>query len=171
MDELVARSVGWARMHERLRWVALGLLTACGGDDGDTGPTPRAGEPCTMGAAARCGIAEGNDEKLDAVLACDDGVWTQLLWCGQGEQCHDDRERGAVVCSKDNEELVYGEFNGACDVEGGQACSIDRRYAMHCEGGVWSIESNCSTDVLDCTLVDAQDDPSCSDPAGCIACM
>jgi hypothetical protein len=154
-------------MRERLRVVALGVLAACGGGDDDGGPTPRAGEPCTAGSAAHCGIAEGNDEKLDAVLACEDGTWTQLLWCGQDEHCHDDGDRGAVVCSKVNDEIVYGEFNGPCDVDAGHACSIDRRYAMVCANAKWIIDTNCSTDVLECTLVEGD----CDDPEGCIACQ
>ena len=105
------------------------------------------------------------------MLACEDGTWTQLLHCGDGEACRDDAERGAVACTVDaNDEIVYGEFEGPCEVDGGEACSTDRSYAMICEGGSWTIGTNCNSEVLTCALLGSEDDPMCSDPDGCIGC-
>ncbi len=151
-----------------LRAVAIGGILACGGDDG--GDVPRAGAACDDGEPARCGLGEGADATRNAVLVCDADTWSEALDCGAGETCSDDEGRGAVVCTDELDEVIYGEQAGACAVPGAQACAFERDFILVCEGGTWAIDTNCSTDVLHCTFVTAGDDTSCADAKGCLVC-
>ncbi len=106
----------------------------------------------------------------NAVLVCDDGTWSEALSCGTGETCSDDEVRGAVACTDKFDQLIYGEQSGPCAVDGAQSCSFEREFVLLCEDGNWSIGTNCSTDVLLCTLLTGDDDPSCSSADGCLSC-
>lgn len=151
-----------------LRPLAIGGILACGGDDG--GEVPRAGSPCDDGEPARCGVGEGADATRNAVLVCDGDAWSAAVDCGKGETCSDDDDRGAVVCTDELDQVIYGEQAGACAVPGAQSCSFELDFVLVCEGGKWTIDTNCATNVLHCTFVTAQDDETCADPDGCITC-
>lgn len=170
MDPRNARNTAGGPRHPRwLRLGVLGMLLGCGSDPAD-GPTPRLGEACEQDKTTRCGIDGGTDAELDTVLSCENGKWTQAVACGDGEHCAEDPSRDAVSCTDINDLHVYALLHGPCEVAGAQACSYDRDFSLLCEGGEWQLETNCSTNVQACSLIDAGDDPSCSDDDGCIVC-
>jgi len=127
------------------------------------------GEACAAGEVARCGIGEGTDDREDTIVVCTDGAWTEALTCDQGETCFDDAARGAVGCTVINDEIVYGEYLGPCDVAGAEACSFDHDFVIACEGGEWTIARNCSTEALSCALVSSDEDEQCGG-AECVGC-
>lgn len=143
------------------------MLACARAEDG--GEAPRVGEACETGAAARCGIATGADDREDTIVVCENEVWTSALGCEQGETCFDDDARGAVGCTVINDEIVYGEYLGPCDVAGAQACSFDRDFVIGCEQGEWALARNCSTEALSCDLVTPDEDAQC-DAAECVGC-
>lgn len=160
-----------------LRLAVAGLLSsslvAC--STSSEGP-PRATEACDAPEPARCGLGEGLDAKANTVLVCDDAAagaaWDVGLVCPNGGSCQDDDARGAVLCiDEDRVETPYAEQSGPCDVADAQACSFDLDFILVCEGGSWSIATNCSTDVARCTLVDQGSDPACDAAGGCLLCV
>ena len=151
-----------------LRPLAIGGILACGGDEGAA--IRRDGDPCDDGEPARCGRSEGSDGARNAVLVCDRDTWSEALDCGAGETCRDDEGRGAVVCTDELDEVIYGEHTGACAVAGARACSFELDAILRCEGGTWIIDTDCTTDILHCAFVPAEDDADCADPDGCLVC-
>lgn len=146
----------------------LGWLAACG-DDGGGGPTPRVGEDCPDEGLLRCGIGDIADAQ-DTIVRCDHGSWVEALACGTGEACENHSERGAVSCSMVNDLVIYGDLNQPCEASGAQACSLDRDFVLHCEGGTWTLQTNCSTEVMRCGYRD-EGDEGCTDAAGCVVCL
>lgn len=155
-------------MLSMLRAFAVGGILACGGDVG--GEAPRVGAPCDDGEPARCGRSEGSDTARNAVLICDGDTWSEAHDCGVDETCRDDEGRGAVVCTDELDEVIYGEHAGACAVPGAQSCSFERDAILVCEGGKWTIDTDCTENIQHCAFVPAQDDADCSEPDGCLVC-
>lgn len=162
------RPPGGSRGVLLVRPLVLGIAVACAGDDG--GEIPRVDRPCTDGEPARCGFGGGADATRNAVLVCEGGQWSAAHDCGVGETCSDDDDRGAVSCTAELDQVIYGDHNGPCAVAGAQSCSFERDFVLVCEGGTWSIATNCSTDVLHCTYVTPDDDDACTEADGCFVC-
>lgn len=155
-------------MHSWIRGVVIGIAAGCASTGG--GAVPRVGDACDDGEPARCGMPEGSSDSKNVVLVCDGDTWSSALVCVDMQQCSDDEDRGAVLCSHSAGANVFGEHNGSCDVDGAQACSFDGDFILECEGGTWTIATNCSTGVQNCALVESGDDPTCTDGDGCLVC-
>lgn len=118
----------------------------------------------------RCGHASTQRNDPNAILLCQDGAWVSALRCPAGETCFDDDARGAPACTDRNDAVPYGAVSQPCEVEDGQACSVDRTLLLVCTDGAWTSMSNCGAEIELCTLL-REGDGDCTEPDGCVVCQ
>ncbi len=135
------------------------LLGACGEDD----PVVLLGDACDAENTVVCAKVTTGSERFENVAVCRDGTLELLVRCTGIESCIDPAP-GVAACTDINTYVPYAIVDASCPSADERACDLDRDNVLVCTDGMWTEDSDCTTDVQQCTVPNGEDTPVCVDP-------